>query len=222
MKLSSFVHILSLLAFALLISGCVQQRAISGPEGQLSILDPTASMDASWVMEGGYSGKFGIEEIGGRKALFLINGEDSYRIIRRTKASLLTTPFLTWEWSLRAFLGENHPIRIVVGFQGKGHENLGWGNDLPDHSRILTVGWSRTPQQQDRLFTKKSAAHYIIGGGAPPLSTWRAEVADLASLYTRAWPGDEQTNTQITFIGLLVDEGQPATRGHIARLWLAR
>ena len=222
MRLLSIRKLLLLLSLMLATTSCMKHQAVSGPEGLLSILDPNTSLDNSWVIENAPSNRFGIDKMFGKDALFLINGEDSYKIIRRTKASLLSTPYLTWEWYLRPFLGQNHPLRIVIGFHSGNPKSLNWGNDLPFHNRLLSIGWSGSASLKDQLITKQAAAHYVIHGGVEELDRWRAEIVDLTSLYARAWAGDEQTRVQIAFIGLLVDGGQPATRGHVARLWLAR
>lgn len=213
-----------------LLAACAQPRAVSGPEGQLSVLGPIGTDWDSWIINDAPTNQFGIEPMFGKNALFLINGEDGYSLVRRTKATLLSSPYLSWEWYLRPFLGDSHPLRILVGFHGGARESGSWGSELfsnlgasfPPHDRLLSIGWAFTEPPRGRIIVKKSHAAYIVGSGSAGLNKWRKETVDLGSLYAQAWPGDDQTRIEVTFIGLAIEGSQPATRGHIASLRLTR
>jgi len=213
-----------------LLAACAQSRAISGPEGRLTILDPIGAPDNSWILNDASADQFGIEPMFGKNALFLINGENGYSLVRRTKATLLSSPYLSWEWYLRPFLGDSHPVRILVGFHGGARESGSWGSQFfsnlsasfPPHDRLLSIGWAFSQQSSNRLVVKKSHAAYTAGSGVIGLNKWRAETVDLVSLYAQAWPEDDRTHIEVMFIGLAVEGGQPATRGHIATLQLTR
>jgi len=215
-----------LVIVVLLLTSCGYDSAVSGPEGRLAILPSTAFQDSSWRSLNAPQDQYGYDEMFGKSALFLINGEDDYQLFRKTKATLLSNPFLSWEWYLRPFLGHYHPVKLTIGFRSSQNGSGGWvsglGGSLPSHDRLLTIAWAETPQLSGSLRKHGNSAFYFIGGGEQGINRWRQDAVDLASLYQRTWPEDDPTLTQIAFIGIAVKGGMTATRGHITNLLLTR
>ena len=96
--------------------GCSLSEADISPEGQLEIFGPSNSFSAEnfpddWVLEG-----IEYEELssyalitknyGGTLVLRLMSFDKSFIILRRTKASLLASPFLGWSWNVSPTSGQ--------------------------------------------------------------------------------------------------------------------
>lgn len=214
-----------LFVVVLLLSSCGYDSAVSGP-GRMAILPSTPFQDSSWRSLDAPQDQYGYDEMFGKSALYLINGEDDYQLFRKTKATLLSNPYLSWEWYLRPFLGRHHPVKLTIGFHRGLNGGASWashlGGALPPHDHLLTIAWAESRQLSGTLSKRGNSAFYIIGGGEQGINRWKQDAVDLASLYQRAWPEDDPTMAQIAFVGIAVEGGMTATRGHITNLLLTR
>ena len=189
-------------------------------------------LPAGWILDG--AGEMAREAIsvggeGGVPALNVISGTQGFVLVRRTRAVLLATPYLSWAWNVKAHGGGHHPITLVIGFLGgaQGSPPLTWlGNSLPAHDRIVAIGWgesalnrgSLTPASAD----KPGMRRYVARGGRENSGSWWLETVDLSQIYSRAWPGDDTGQARVTFIGLAAAGGPTPGTANISGVKLSR
>lgn len=230
---------ISLFAF-ILLSGCAVPRAAVDEAGKLDVLGPTPDFAAGglpgdWVIEGDVTRlQLAVAERAGVPALRLINGEKGFVLVRRTSASLLATPYLSWSWNVDDHGQGNHPVRLIVGFWGGNPDSAGWGNRplvglgtrLPPHDRSLAIAWADSALKRGSLVLPSGGERhvplYVLRGGRENAGAWWFETADLAELYRRLWPNDRIERVQVMFIGLAVAGGRPAAPAHVSGLRLSR
>ena len=215
-----------LLALPVLLTGCAVQRAEISPEGRLEIFGAGTLRDGNklsrdWVIEGdGDVDKFkrqislerGKGASAGKANLILKSGMKSFLLVRRTKARLLATPFITWSWHMTAERRAAGAIRLVVGFHGGDPKSQSWGaqpfvwfgSRLPPHDRVIAIQWGERALERGNLYTGHKVPHYIARGGPRQLGRWWPENLDLADIYRKVWPKDNIEDTKIMFIGFAV------------------
>ncbi len=203
----------------ILVASCTVPRADISPEGYLEVFGPTTtvtktSLPAEWFVDGMTEGIFlesrlNIDNIGGSPALNLSAGAKRYVLAKRTKASLLATPFLNWSWNFPAFQGEEHPIRLIIGFYGGDPKSGSWGSQplvylghkAPPYDRAISIIWHRNALLRGTINTNSKLPKYIARGGLENTDKWHTENIDLATLYKRIWPKDEHSKVKIMFAG---------------------
>ncbi|MCP5368982.1 MAG: DUF3047 domain-containing protein [Hyphomicrobiales bacterium] len=152
----------------------------------------------------------------GVPALRLRRGAGPVAFVRVTHSKLWVTPFLSWSWFLTYPATVRPPARVVVGFAG-GRRDGGRalrevdGLALPDHDRRLELVWADSALRRGSLGPAAAGAAdraYAVRGGRENAGTWWLETVDLATLYQRAWPGDDASRASIAFYGVLAAAAQ--------------
>jgi len=227
---------------ALVAAGCAVPRATVGVDGKLDVLGPLAkfspeALPGDWVVENDADGlgkHLSVVEKDGVPALEIVSGANDLIVARRTKASLLATPYLSWGWNVEPYGLGYHPVRLIVGFYGGNPESPSWGSQplrwlrsaLPPHDRALAITWGESALQRGSLIPPRKDAdgayRYTVRGGRENADTWWLETVDLAKVYARAWPGDELDRVQIMFIGIAAVGGRPPATAYISELILSR
>lgn len=209
----------SFLTMALILVGCTVPRADISPEGYLEVFGPSTTfkkinLPPVWFVDGMekadfISNEFNVETIGGSPALNLSASRQSYIFAKRTKASLLATPFLSWSWNVPSFRGEIYPIRLLIGFYGGDPKSGSWGSQplvytgkiAPAYDRAISIIWHRNALLRGTIDRSSKLPKYIARGGIENTDKWHTENVDLAALYKRIWPNDEHHKIQIMFAG---------------------
>jgi hypothetical protein len=222
------------------LSGCAVPRAAVDEAGKLDVLGPTRDFAAGglpgdWVIEGEAArDQLAVAERAGVPALRLINGEKGFVLVRRTRALLLATPYLSWSWNVDDHGQGNHPVRLIVGFWGGNPDSASWGSrplvglgtSLPPHDRSLAIAWADSALKRGSLVLpsagKRHVPLYVLRGGRENAGIWWFETADLADLYRRLWPNDRIERVQVMFIGLAVAGGRPIAPAYVSGLRLSR
>jgi hypothetical protein len=230
-------------AVVFLVAACaaVPRATPVEPEGQLSVLGPgpgftPANLPDDWAIDGHNQSamrQLAVIQKDGVPALKVVNGKDSFVIVRRTEASLLVTPFLSWAWSMAAYDGGSHPVRLVIGFSGGtpengsgGNQTFRWlGSDLPPHDRALSLAWGESALQRGTLTETgpgRAVPRYTVRGGREQVGAWWLETLDLSDLYAQAWPADNRNRVRIVFIGIAAEGGRPSSEADISGVVLSR
>ncbi len=226
------------------LTGCTLERASVTPEGLLTVLGPlpgfsTDELPDDWALES--DGDIGRQQLrvvtkDGLPALRIANGKSSFIVVRRTKAMLLSTPFLSWSWNIEPPSAPGfHPVRVIVGFYGGNPASGSWGGQplqrlgsrLPPHDRAISLTWGESALQRGALdlptgSSARAAPRYTVRGGRENAGTWWLETVDLAELYARAWPDDDASRAQIMFIGIAAPGGRRPAPAYISGILLSR
>ncbi len=218
-----------LLITLLLLASCTVPRADISPEGYLEVFGPATtisktSLPAEWFVDGMAEAEFlnsrlNLVNIDGSPALNLSPATRGYVFAKRTKASLLATPFLSWSWNFPAFQGEEHPVRLLFGFYGGNPKSGSWGSQplvflgkkAPPYDRAISIIWHRNALLRGTLNTNSKLPKYIARGGLENTDKWQTENINLAALYRRIWPKDEHLKVQIMFAGFAATGGTSTT-----------
>ena len=123
-------------AIGLFMVGCAQPRATVDPAGRLPVLGPVPGFSISPLPEGWLidarailpEKALALAEIQGVPALKVSGGASSFILARRTRAILLTSPFLSWSWAMEMPGAGPHPIGLIIGFQGGDRKSGGWAS----------------------------------------------------------------------------------------------
>ncbi len=217
--------------------GCAMPRTVLEPDGgQIRIVGPAPgfspdTVSASWVIDGNL-GQASVVDKEGVPALRLTGGPSAFIVARLTRAKLLATPYLSWAWNMGPHGGATHPVGLVVGFRGgnpqgqeRGGESGRWlGTALPLHDRRLAIAWDAAALKRGSFDDRAgdTRPRYIQRGGRENTGSWWLETADLADLYARAWPQDDQGRVGIVFIGLAGAAVDPPAQAHVSGILLSR
>lgn len=227
------------------LPGCTVEQASPAPEGLLEVLGPspgfsTISLPDDWALEKDGSldeSQLKVSRRDGVPSLKITNGEESFIVVRRTKAMMLATPFLSWSWNIEPPSTTGfHPVRLVVGFYGgdpaspsRGNQPLRWlGSSLPAHDRAIALTWSESALLRGTLSSSPqsdethAAPRYTVRGGRENAGTWWLETVDLSDIYQRIWPRDDVANTQVVFIGIAAAPGRAPAPAHVSGIILSR
>jgi hypothetical protein len=220
--------------------GCALPRAEVSPEGTLEIFGPgslgvNASLSSEWIIEGGGGDRqvkrlVSLQHDGEQTSLTLKSGSKSFVLVRRTKAQLLATPFISWSWRMSAEAQAPGAIRLIVGFHGGDPKSQSWGaqpfvwlgTQLPPHDRVIAIQWGERALERGNLYTDRKVPRYIARGGARQLGEWWPENLDLGEIYRRVWPKDDIEDAEIMFIGFAVIKSPAPIEGSFRKLNLYR
>lgn len=144
-----------------------------------------------------------------RFSLFLQNHPAGFMLVRYSRAKLLVSPYLNWQWHVSEHTGERNPVQLVVGFYGGNPQSpaidlkkLVWrGAGLPPADRLLAIGYDEMALTRGTLMAAGKMHYYTQRGGIEQTNQWHREAADLQALYQRAWPDDRLGDVVITFVG---------------------
>jgi hypothetical protein len=224
--------IAALLATAL--NSCVLTQAEVGPEGSLDVfslgsLGPKRTLPDDWVIESDGSRdvrrNIDIDTASGAATLTLKTGTHRFIMARRTKATLLASPYIGWSWRMAAQSGRESDIRLIVGFHGGNPESRSWGSEplarlgtsLPPFDRIIAILWGQSALERGSFSTASTIPEYVARGGPEHFEKWWTDNLDLSELYRKAWPNDRFERVRIMFVGFAVsaDAGSEAQFGDI-------
>jgi hypothetical protein len=219
---------------AILVVACaVPPSAVVGPEGRLDVLAPPADFTlspppADWetpVASPAALAGVRVVRHDGVPALRIATGGAPFLALRRTRAMLLASSYLSWSWNMESHGGPFHPVHLLVGFSG-GPANGGQARGgLPEHDRLLALTWSETALRRGDFPLPAAVPRYVVRGGRVNTGTWWVETIDLADLYARAWPDDDRTRVEVAFIAIASggeDDFASVATGHVAGLMLNR
>jgi len=213
------------------------------PEGLLAVLGPfpgfsSVELPGDWTVEGDDPDEEQVRAVqkDGIPALRVSNGEAPFMIVRRIRAMMLATPFLSWSWNIEPPSTTGfHPVRLVVGFKNTEPETGGWveqpyslfGSDLPPHDRAISMTWGASALQRGSLTqaagkNQRAAPRYTVRGGRENAGSWWLETVDLSELYARAWPDAVLSNVQVVFIGIAAPGGRAPAPAHVSGIVLSR
>jgi len=227
------------------LTGCAVEQVSVAPEGLLHVLGPfpgfsPVELPGDWAIEKEGSldeSQLQVVDKQGVPSLKVTNGADSFVVVRRTRAMMLATPFLSWSWNIEPPSASGyHPIRLVVGFYGgdlkspsRGGQPLrGLGSALPIHDRALSMTWGESALQRGTLSPApksddpRAAPRYSVRGGRENAGSWWLETVDLSDLYQRSWPKDDFGKAQIVFIGIAAAGGRPPAPVNVSGIVLSR
>ncbi|SCA58048.1 hypothetical protein MTBPR1_80102 [Candidatus Terasakiella magnetica] len=247
--MTRFYQIALLLSFVFTLEGCASQKKEKylqiGTGSRIDILGPRAqfypnNIPAGWVIEGmdfdtAFSNRNKVANIfqarkEGMVGTHIQNGAKDFILARYTKAKMLVTPYLTWQWNVSEHKGEHHPVRLVVGFYGGGDKSPPLGNDafiwrgekLPPFDRLLAIGFDDMALKRGNLYSMGRVKYYAQRGGVEQTNMWYDEAIDLSLVYQRAWPRDDRSNVIVTFVGF-AGQSSPSGGGiTFSNIWLSR
>ena len=220
--------------------GCAIPRAEVSPKGALEIfgpgsLDGSAKLKSDWVYEGpddqrNFASRVSLRRTAGQASLTLKAGAQSFVLVRRTKARLLATPFISWSWRMTAERHAAGAIRLIVGFHGGDPKSRSWGGQpfmwlgtrLPPHDRVIAIAWGEGALERGNLYTDRKVPRYIARGGSRQLGKWWPENLDLAEICRKVWPQDQIEDAEIMFIGFAVVKSPDPVEGSFRKLSLYR
>lgn len=206
---------------ALLLGGCTLSQAEVGPEGTLEVFSAStlgrgAALPDDWIVEADKDTDVRRNVVvavdAGTATLALRSGADRFVLARRTKATLLASPYLGWSWQMSAPSGHESDIRLIIGFHGGNPESRSWGSEplahlgtrLPPFDRAISILWGASALERGSLSTATSIPEYVARGGSEHQDKWWTDNLDLADLYRKAWPNDRFERTRIMFVGFAV------------------
>ena len=224
---ASLAHVAAL---AFLLCGCVVPQAEVNPEGTLEVfsaasLAPGPKLPSDWVVDSKGDGDvapdaINIENRVNGAILTLHTTRQRFVLARRTKATLLATPYIGWSWRMTASTGHESDIRMIVAFHGGNPESRSWGGEpfaylgsaLPPFDRAIAILWGRSALERGSLSTSSTIPEYVARGGPEHEETWWSDNLDLAALYRKSWPDDRIERARIMFVGFAVAEGSGEAR----------
>jgi hypothetical protein len=227
---------------ALSVSACVMPRAEVNPEGSLEIfsaatLSPGGRLPSDWILENengkdtGVRQQIAVRADGRTAAITLRSGPERFMLVRRTKASLLASPYIGWAWRLQAQDAHENDIRLLIGFYGGNPQSRSWGSepfarlgtDIPPFDRAIAVTWGRSALERGNLVTMSGAIpEYVARGGEEHEGTWWNDNIDLAQIYREAWPKDRFERVEIMFVGFAVGKGPAGAEASFSDIVLYR
>lgn len=221
------------------LAGCAGEPAAVIPWGALDVLGPSGDFSVrplpnDWAAAGAKpESHLAVVDKDGVPALKVTSGGESFAVVRRTRAYVLATPYLSWAWNMDSHGGGVHPVRLLVGFRGGASGNDGvlggtfvWGGSaLPRFDRALAIGWAQSALGRGSMTLsseRRVSPFYTARGGRENSGHWWLETVDLAELYAQAWPADDRARAEIAFIGVSSVGGEPATAAYFSGIRLSR
>ncbi len=234
------VAVLSALAGA-----CAQPREGKVVGSTLEILGPTVAfaeqlrgreLPSDWIVGGDPPpGSLSVDAVERLPALRVIPGRKAYTLLRRTRASLLAAPYLSWHWHVAETDRATHPVRIVVGFanvRNPGERRSAWfpGSDsLPDEvDRLAMIVWTDSGLRRGtaRMLTRGDAEaeafEYAVRGGGENAGKWWVDSVDLSRLFAGAWPDVELAGIEVRLVGIAAAPHTGGGTMHFANIRLSR
>ena len=231
-------------AMLLILPGCAVKQADVTPEGLLSVLVPfpgfsPKNLPDNWAIK--KNGSLDVSQLqivtkDGMPSLKITNGEDSFIVVKRTRAMMLATPFLSWSWLIEPpSTSGYHPVSMVIGFYGGhptsrsgGSQPFRWlGSSLPTHDRAMRLIWGESALQRGTLAppppsSTNEAPRYTVRGGRENAGSWWQETVDLSDLYRQIWEQDDSAKAQVVFIGIAAAAGRAPAPAHVSGITLSR
>lgn len=228
---------------ALVLAGCAPARDAAPLGGSLSVLGPDqdfieavsqGELPPGWEISGDMpANALSIHQIEKFRALSVRADGRPFALIRRTQASLLATPFLTWAWHTQPPNNGTHPVRIIVGLSDReGKPARHWwqvGNsDAGKVTRIIEMAWNETALGRGTVIGPRvdgehpESARYVARGGGEQGNRWWVDAVDLSLIHRQIWPKDDPANMDIRFIGIAVHGTKRPAMMNVAAIRLMR
>ena len=113
----------------------------------------------------------------------LSSGQQPYSLVRRTDASLLAAPFLSWSWRVEASKQPFYPARITIGLRdtlvsgGRRQPTLVFGasRGLPKYDRTIILVWSHSALMRgsvNHITSEPASVRYVVRGGQENADRW--------------------------------------------------
>lgn len=228
---------------ALALSGCAQVRDAVPLGGSLSVLGPDqefieavsqGALPPGWEVSGEMpADALSIHQVEKFRALSVRADGRPFALIRRTQASLLATPFLSWAWHTQPPNSGAHPVRIIVGLADRvGKPSRHWwqvGNsDAGKVTRLIEMAWNETALGRGSVIGPRAdgdhpeSARYVARGGGEQANRWWVDAVDLSLIHRQVWPKDNPANMEIRFIGIAVHAAKKPATMNVAAIRLMR
>lgn len=225
------------------VSACTQVRDAVPLGGSLNVLGPdqpfiaavsAGELPAGWEISGSMpADALSVHQIGKFKAINIKADGPPFALTRRTNASLLATPFLSWAWHTQPPGSGMHPVRIIVGLADRvGKPSAAWwqlgGADAGKVTRIIEMAWNETALGRGTVIGPRAdgehpeSARYVARGGGEQANRWWVDAVDLSLIHRQVWPGDDQANMDIRFIGIAVHAARTPATMNVAAIRLMR
>lgn len=211
---------LALLAI-LALGACAQPRDAVPLGGTLSVLGPDQALVEAvsqgevapgWEISGEMPpGALAIHQIDKYRALGVTAGATPFALLRRTHASLLATPYLSWAWHTdQVARSGSHPVRILVVLVDRDRkaERSWWQFGGGNVTRVIQMVWNASALGRGSVVGPRveagrpESARYIARGGPEQGNRWRFDTVDLALIHRQVWPGDDPSKMDIRYIGV--------------------
>jgi len=215
----------------LILAGCSAPRDAMPLGGALNVLGPdqafieavsVGELPPGWEISGDMpDAALSIRSVDGYRAVAVTPGATPFALLRRTQASLLATPFLSWAWHAEAPAGGAHPVRIIVGLTDRSAKperawwQLGGGDGM---TRVIQLVWNETALGRGTVIGPRiekgrpQSARYIARGGPEQAGRWWTDAVDLSLIHRQVWPNDNPATTDVRFIGIAVQAARPDAR----------
>lgn len=225
MRLIGFLpHALLVAALPVLVAACAKAPPAVPIGAGLTILAPDIAFERSlkagtlpedWVVVSDVpKGALSIAVVNGTAALKVDGGSHPFAAMRRTKASLLATPYLTWGWNVEPTRNGPHPVQVVVGLRDKARPKkrswLDFSDEETSADRIITIVWEETALGRGTVIGpirrkgEAERARYIARGGQEQGKRWWIDTVDLSLIHHQVWPQDKPANMEVVLIGVAV------------------
>ncbi len=240
-KALSFRTIL-VLPFLLMAAACTKVPAAVPVGAGLTVLAPDVAFErslkagalpADWVVVGDVpNGALSVDVVDGTPALKVDGGAYPFAAMRRTKASLLATPYLSWGWHVEPTRNGPHPVQVVVGLRDKKRPKkrswLEFGDENTSADRLITIVWEETALGRGTVIGpirrkgEAQRARYIARGGQEQGRRWWIDTVDLSLIHHQVWPKDKPADMDIVLIGVAVAKADKNGVMNLAHIRLNR
>lgn len=206
---------------------------VLGPSIQFQRALSSGALTSDWSIVGDPpQGSLGIDVINRVAALRVKSGDEGFALLRRTRASLLATPFLSWAWNATPTSKGAHPVQIVVGLRDRTRpaEKAWWqvGAATPTAQRIINIVWEETALGRGTIIGpirrggEAERATYIARGGQEYGGRWFFDTVDLSLIHHQVWPKDDPAHMDVILIGVAGSVSKASAEMHVAQIRLAR
>ena len=222
---------------------CTPHRDATPLGGSLNVLGPdqafieavsNGELPEGWEISGDLpEDALSIHQIEQFRALGVRAGGQPFALFRRTNASLLATPFLSWAWHTQPPGEGSHPVRIIVGLVDRaGKPSQAWwrlgGGDAGNVTRIIEMAWNETALGRGSVIGPRTdgkdpeSARYVARGGGEQANRWWVDAVDLSLIHRQVWPRDDPADMDIRFIGIAVHAAKKPATMNVAAIRLMR
>lgn len=230
------------LGLALLLAGCSHPGEAIPLGNGLAVLGPDVAFERAlkggrlptdWAVVGKPpKGSLAVTVVDGSSALRVQGGGEGFAILRRTRASLLATPYLSWAWNAAPARSGAHPVSIVIGLRDRRHpvERSWWrmGEAPASAERLISIVWAETALGRGtvvgpiRRKGEAERADYIARGGQEQGGRWWIDTVDLSLIHHQVWPKDDPAQMDVVLIGVAASPADAPATMNVAQIRLAR
>lgn len=226
----------------LLVAGCSHQGPAVPLGADMFVLGPDVAFERAvksgrlpedWTVVGSPpKGSVAVAVVDGTAALRVEGGKEGFALMRKTRASLLATPFLSWGWNAAPPKAGPHPVSIVIGLRDRRHtvQRSWWelGAETATAERLISIVWAETALRRGTIVGpirrkgEAERAEYYARGGQEQGGRWWIDTVDLSLIHHQVWPGDDAANMDIVLIGIAGTVSDKPAVMNVAQVKLAR